>query len=84
MERDEKICCYSCKKIYDSMSINIIEQSNLKDCYHNYNVTPSWMKTRLCLFWMLWATLVLALITSIFMYCYVSWQTCPNPIKNVQ
>ncbi|KAL2724718.1 odorant receptor 2a-like isoform X1 [Vespula maculifrons] len=84
MENDEKICFCYYKQLYDSININIVKQSKLKDRPNNYNVTPSWMKTRLCLFWMFWIALLLALVTSILMYCCFLLPTCPNSIKNIK
>lgn len=84
MENDEKMYFYYYKPTYDSLRINNDVRSNSKDRSSNYNVTPSCMKTRLCLFWMLWTALFLALVASILTYCCLLLPTCSNVIKDLQ
>ncbi|KAK2581727.1 hypothetical protein KPH14_002211 [Odynerus spinipes] len=84
MENDEKICFCYYKPFYDTVRINTDERSNLKGRFNNYNFTPSWMKTRLCLFWVLWTALLLALTASILAYCCLLLPTCSNSIKNIR
>ncbi|XP_076166088.1 uncharacterized protein LOC143146022 isoform X2 [Ptiloglossa arizonensis] len=52
------------------------DAESINDDFRYYTVDPSWMNVRLCIFWFLWAMLIVVFIISILSYCCFLWQTC--------
>ncbi|XP_076637606.1 LOW QUALITY PROTEIN: uncharacterized protein LOC143349880 [Colletes latitarsis] len=57
------------------------DSESVNDEFRYYTVDPSWMNVRLCIFWFLWAILIVVFVISILSYCCFLWQTCNKSEK---
>lgn len=66
---------------YNERYKNLFSESINTDFRYYYAIDPLWMNVRLCIFWFLWATLIIVLIISVLSYCCLLPQTCTSSQK---
>ena len=86
MGSEETTHLFCGKSFYEAIRINESkgrqkDTESINDDLRYSTVDPVWMNVRLCIFWFLWATLIVVIIGSILSYCCLLPQTCTNTEK---
>ncbi|XP_067216426.1 uncharacterized protein [Linepithema humile] len=88
MKLQEKIAFARQNPVYEAIPLVVLHKAEKKKCNERFMVprddltyhvsSPSWMKCRLLLFWILWAALIMAMIISVLTFFCLIPRTCHN------
>ena len=59
------------------------DTGSASDNFRYYRIDPVSMNIRLCIFWFLWALLIVMIILSILFHCCFAWKPCYDATINI-
>ncbi|XP_003494781.1 uncharacterized protein LOC100742163 [Bombus impatiens] len=67
----------------DGSNEKLQDTGSASDNFRYHRIDPMCMNIRLCIFWFLWALLIVMIILSILFHCCFAWKPCYDATINI-